>query len=98
MRYFLILMFALLAACGHDRDVAVVKSVSTVYVDRPVACPPPAETDKLLAERPAPLRDDPMPPTAVERVAKSSAQLGKYEADGGWGDKVEAALKRCRNQ
>lgn len=85
-----------LAAC--KQDVSTVHSVSTVYVDRPVACPPKPESDRLIAGRPAPLRENVMPKTRVERVAQAEAQLGKYEGEGGWSDQVVAALKRCQVQ
>jgi hypothetical protein len=36
-----------------------------------------------------------MPPTPAERVARTAAQLGLYEASGAWADKVEEAFARC---
>lgn len=85
----------LLAGCGTTRYVEVDRPVS-VPVKTRVACPDKATYDKLKSERPVPLRQQKAPATAVERVAKTEAQLGLYEAEGGWGDKAQAALDRCQ--
>lgn len=82
-----------LAGCG--RTVTVEKPVIT-YVEKRVECPSPAERARLKALRPNALRNQPMPPTAVERNAQTSAQLGKYEAEGAYADQVDAALDRCQ--
>lgn len=58
-------------------------------------CPTRAEVRRLRAARPKPLRNQPMPASPAERVARTSAQLGQYEARGAWADKVEEALARC---
>lgn len=96
MKKLIALLLLPLAACKHD--ISTVHSVSTVYVDRPAACPNRQESDRLIASRPVPLRNRTMPKTRLERVAQSEAQLGKYEADGGWSDQVVVALKRCQVQ
>ena len=57
-----------------------------------------AEIRKLRAARPRPLRDQKMPATAAERVAKTAAQLGLYEAKGRWADQVEKALAECEGK
>jgi hypothetical protein len=61
----------------------------------PEACPSEAEIKRLRAARPRPLRVQRMPATPAERVARTAAQLGLYEASGAWADKVEEALARC---
>ena len=69
-----------------------------VQIERvPVAarCPDKTTYEGLVADQPRPLRDQPMPASADERVAKSQAQLGRYEAKGGWVDRARAALDRC---
>lgn len=52
---------------------------------------------EIVAKRPKPLRDQPMPATAQERTAKTAAQLGRYEAKGGWADDVQAIVDRCHS-
>lgn len=94
MRLACLALCALLAGCGSG--VATETRVETVKVPVPAPCPDRTAYDKLKASRPVPLRDTPMPATAEERVARSVAQLGKYEAEGGWGDQVLAALDRCQ--
>ena len=79
---------------GCARTVVRERPVIT-QVQVPVQCPNAAERERLRRLRPTPLREQPMPPTAVERNARSQAQLGRYEAPGGWGDQVDAALNRC---
>ncbi|HEX8445895.1 MAG TPA: hypothetical protein VF649_04700 [Sphingomonas sp.] len=58
-------------------------------------CPTAAEIRRLRAARPKPLRSQAMPASPAERVARTSAQLGLYEARGAWADQVEEALARC---
>jgi len=58
-------------------------------------CPTSAEIRRLRAARPKPLRTQPMPASPAERVARTSAQLGQYEARGAWADQVEDAFARC---
>lgn len=94
MRYLLIIL-VLLSACA-EKAHPVTTVTQLVYVDKPVACPPAAERERLRKLRPDALRNQSMPPTAVERNAKAQAQLGKYEAEGGYSDQVEAALDRCQ--
>jgi hypothetical protein len=86
---------SLLTGCATP-SVPVETRTQTVYVDRPVACPPKAERDRLKAARPVPLRDQAKPADPVERVGKITAQLGAYEAEGAWADQVDAALDRCQ--
>lgn len=62
---------------------------------RMVRCPSEAEIKKLRAARPKPLRNQKMPATAAERVARTAAQLGLYEAGGQWADQVERAFAAC---
>jgi hypothetical protein len=94
MKKFLVLALLLLAAC--KQDVSTITKISTVYVDRPAPCPNKTESDRLVTTRPVPLRDQSMPSTRIERTAQATAQLGKYESEGGWGDQVVSALKRCQ--
>lgn len=69
---------------------------SIVSVAVPAPCPVAVERDRLRALRPPLLAKTPMPPTPIERVARIVAQLGLYEAAGGWADQVDAALDRCQ--
>lgn len=88
-----------LAACATKplpRPVEVKTQVVEVAVRAP--CPDPAERERLRKLRPAPLAGQPMPATPRERVSKSIAQLGRYEATGGWADQVDAALDRCQKK
>lgn len=93
----LIAMVALVGAmllAGCTTPVVRERPVIT-QVQVPVQCPDAAERERLRRLRPTPLREQPMPPTAVERNARAQAQLGRYEAPGGWADQVDAALDRC---
>lgn len=98
MKMIAILAVALaLAGCGGETSgVAVETQFKPVYVPTPVSCPSADVYRSLKADRPTPLARQAMPATAEERTAKTSAQLGRYEAKGGWGDRVEAALDRCQ--
>lgn len=87
-------MMATLSSCGAGTAIETRVQIEKVPVRAP--CPDKATYDGLKASRPKPLRSQPMPPTADERVAKQAAQLGRYEAAGGWGDQAEAALDRCQ--
>jgi len=62
-----------------------------------VRCPSEADIKKLRAARPRPLRNQKMPATAAERVAKTAAQLGLYEARGRWADQVEQLFAKCED-
>lgn len=91
----LILVAALVLGACAPKVVTVEKPVIT-YVKTPIECPSKEERARLRTLRPAPLRTQPMPPTVVERNAKAQAQLGLYEAEGGYADQVDAALDRCQ--
>lgn len=93
MKLLLPLCALVLAACS--KTVTVEKPV-IVHVPVKAPCPSKEEAARLKANRPAPLRNQPMPSTAEERVAQTSAQLGDYEAPGRWGDQVISALDRCQ--
>lgn len=86
-----------LAACAHTpppRPVEV--QTQLVQVQTRAPCPDPVEYARLKTARPAPLAATPMPASPRERVDKSVAQLGRYEAPGAWADQVAAALDRCQ--
>ena len=87
-------MMATLSSCGAATAVETRVQIERVPVRAP--CPDKATYDGLVADQPVPLRNTPMPATADERVAKQSAQLGRYEARGGWADRTRAALDRCQ--
>lgn len=92
---FLLGAVALLSGCmGSGTPVETKWKTVTVTVRGP--CPEEAVYNQIVAEKPKPLREQPMPPTAVERNAKTSAQLGSFEATGGWADKVMSVLARCQ--
>lgn len=93
MKIIALIALTALAGCA-GRSVRV--EVQRVEVKVPVACPPAEIANGLLADRPIPLRSQPMPAEADVRSAKRSAQLGRFEAEGGWADRVEAALRRCQ--
>lgn len=76
---------------GKTHRPAPVKTVETIVI----ACPSDAEIKRLRAARPKPLRNQKMPATAAERVARTAAQLGLYEAKGRWADQVEQAFAKC---
>lgn len=78
------------AAVSTETRVQVVKELV------PAPCPDKDVYDRLKRKRPVPLRHQPMPDTPDARVAQQQAQLGRFEAEGGWADKVEAALDRCQ--
>lgn len=86
-----------LAGCATAGRPTEVRTV-TVNVPVRAACPDKATYDRLKATRPRPLREQPMPGTAEERSAKTLAQLGRFEAEGGWADRAEAALDRCQDE
>ena len=99
MKVIMLLMAMPLAACAAKplpRPVETKTQVVEVPVRAP--CPDPAERNRLRKLRPVPLAEQPMPPTARERVGKMSAQLGRYEAPGGWADQIDAALDRCQQR
>lgn len=92
-RLIALLMLAALGACS---PAVTQERIREVQVQVRVECPTPAERARLRALRPTRLQDQIMPPTAVERNAKAQAQLGRYEAPGGYADQVDAALNRCQ--
>ena len=87
--------------------VALGGCATTKYIDREVPkevlvevrapCPDKDEAERLKDGRPVPLRKQRMPDTAEERTAAANAQLGRYEAEGGWADQVVSALDRCQS-
>lgn len=97
MAKILLLFFALLLGACSKPEIVEIEKISTVYVPVPAPCPEKTELDRLIRLRPAPLKGTAMPATAIERIALQTAQLGKFEADGGWADQVISALQRCRN-
>lgn len=101
---------AVLAACAQQRQAQPGPAPARAPPSRPAkAAPPPTKVveqvivrcpgetaiDRLLAAKPKPLRDQKMPATTAERVAKTAAQLGLYEAEGQWADQVAKALRDC---
>jgi hypothetical protein len=82
---------------GCQTPPTVEKPVIT-YVEKRVECPSAEERERLRNLRPAPLREGTMPDDKVVRVAQSEAQLGRYEAEGGYADQVDAALDRCQTK
>lgn len=94
----ILVMLGALALTGCGTTAATEVRIETVKVPVRAPCPAKAEYDKLKRTRPVPLRNQPMPDTAEERVARSQAQLGRFEAEGGWADRAEAALDRCQEE
>ena len=89
-----LMLTGFLAACSPR--IVTRTEIKTVQVPVRVACPDAETYQSLKTDRPVPLRSQPMPPTAEERVAASQAQLGRYEAEGAWADQVGAAMARCQ--
>ncbi len=87
-------LVGLLGGCGAGQAVETRIQIEKVPVRAP--CPEPAERKRLADLRPTPLREQPMPADPDVRVAKTQAQLGRYEAKGAWADQVDAALDRCQ--
>lgn len=83
-----------LAGCGGG--VAVETRYKTITTTVRGPCPDEATYAGIVAARPTPLRKQARPSTPVERTARTSAQLGLFEAAGGWADKVLAILARCQ--
>ena len=83
-----------LAGCGNG--VAVETRYKTITTTVRGPCPDEATYAGIAAARPKALRHQARPSTAVERNARTSAQLGLFEAAGGWADKVLAILARCQ--
>lgn len=97
MRVTLALVAALaLSACGGRAAVPVETRYKTITVTKRGPCPSPASYARLKASRPTALRNQARPRTGVERNARTSAQLGLYEREGGWADQVSSALDRCQ--
>jgi len=91
-----IILIAALLTAGCN-GVPVRTEIKTINVPVPAPCPDKTIYTKLKSTRPSPpLRDLPMPASPEERVAKTAAQLGLYEREGGWADQVIAALDRCQ--
>lgn len=90
---------ALLSGCmGKTGGTVVRAEIREIRVPVRTVCPDRSTYDALKSSRPVPLRTQPMPASAEERVAKGQAQLGRYEAEGGWADQVTAALDRCQRE
>lgn len=83
-----------LAGCGNG--VAVETRYKTITTTVRGPCPDEATYAGIVASRPIPLRKQARPSTPVERNARTSAQLGLFEAAGAWADKVLAILARCQ--
>lgn len=90
-----VIALVLLAGCNRP-GVAVETRWKTVTVTVRGPCPDRETYARLKASRPTPLRNQARPKTGVERGARTSAQLGLYEAEGKWADQVSAALDRCQ--
>lgn len=83
-----------LAGCGGG--VAVETRYKTITTTVRGPCPDEATYARIVAQRPTPLRNQARPSTGVERNARTAAQLGLFEAAGGWADKVLSILSRCQ--
>lgn len=84
-----------LAACSTTGTPTEVR-YQTVTVTKRGPCPAESVFASLTASRPTPLRNQARPVSGVERGARTSAQLALFEREGGWADKVVAALTRCQ--
>lgn len=86
---------AALTGCGKT-GTAIETRIQIEKVPVRARCPDAETYNKLVTSRPTRLAEQPMPATAQERTAKTAAQLGRYEAKGGWADRAQAALDRCQ--
>lgn len=84
-----------LAGCGAS-GTAIETRIQIEKVPVRARCPDAETYNAIVKSRPTRLAEQPMPATAQERTAKTAAQLGRYEAKGGWADKAQAALDRCQ--
>lgn len=91
-----VIALALLVSACASTPAAVETRWKTITVTKRGPCPAPTVYEKLKASRPTPLRNQAKPASAVERGARTSAQLGLYEAEGKWADQVQSALDRCQ--
>ena len=94
-----VILAVLLTGCAHTpppRPVEVVPERVEVPVRAP--CPAPDEYARLMALRPVPIGQQPMPDTVEQRVAAIVAQVLLLDADGGLVDQTFAALKRCQEK
>ena len=90
-----VIALVLLSGCmGSGQAVEV--QYKTVTVTKRGPCPDKETYAKLKASRPTPLANQSRPTTGTERVARTAAQLGLYEAPGKWADQVSATLDRCQ--
>lgn len=87
-----------LAACGGRAAVPVETRYKTITVTKRGPCPDTGTYNRLKSGRPTALRNQARPKTGVERSARTQAQLGLYEREGGWADQVSAALDRCQSE
>lgn len=94
MKKLTLILPPLLAACSGP--VVTRTEIKTVEVPVRAPCPDPETYKEIVDARPIPLRSQPMPETAEERNAKTSAQLGRYEAEGAWADQAQGILDRCQ--
>lgn len=85
-----------LSACGGRAATPVETRYKTITVTKRGPCPDAGTYNRLKAGRPTPLRRQARPSTGVERTARTAAQLGLYEREGGWADQVASALDRCQ--
>lgn len=92
---FTLVALSALAACKTVAPVTETR-YKTITVTKRGPCPDAGTYNRLKAGRPTPLRNQARPRTGVERTARTSAQLGLYEREGGWADQVSAALDRCQ--
>lgn len=86
---------ALMAGCSTTAPITETRWRTVTTVVRG-PCPDEATYARLKASRPTPLRNQARPGSGVERTARTSAQLGLYEAPGKWADQVSATLDRCQ--
>lgn len=93
----IVILAALPLVAGCGAATAVETRVQIERVPVPTPCPDDKTYDGLVADQPVPLRNQAMPGSADERVARTAAQLGRYEARGGWADRARAALDRCHS-
>lgn len=91
-------VLALGAAGCTTTGTAVEKKYVTVHVPVRAPCPDDAAYETVKAALPTPLREQERPATEEARHAAERAQLGRYEAPGGFADQAMAVIDDCRSR
>jgi len=89
MRIAILIAALSLSACGHPQTASAVQTrvvTTTVEIQRPCPVTVPA--------RPSPLAI-PLPTDALQLAALIGAKLAQWSGPGGYGERADAALRKC---